>query len=55
MAYNASPTAPYGDVTTNFLIPDMVQDLLVKKQTPEQAYGTFVTKAKAVYDKYPTL
>lgn len=55
MAYNASPTAPYGDVTTNFLIGDMMQDLLVKKQTPEQAYSTFLTRAKAVYDKYPSL
>jgi multiple sugar transport system substrate-binding protein len=55
MAYNASPTAPYGDVTTNYLIGDMLQDLLVKKQAPEQAYSTFLTRAKAVYDKYPTL
>jgi multiple sugar transport system substrate-binding protein len=55
MAHAASPTAPYGDVTTNFLIGDMMQDLLVKKQSPEQVLGTFVTRAKAVYDKYPSL
>ena len=55
MAYNASPTAPYGDITTTFVIGDMMQDLLVKKQQPEQALQTFITKAKAIYDKYPNL
>ncbi len=55
MSHAASPTAPYGDLTTNFLVGDMMQDLLVKKQTPEQALSTFVSRAKPIYDKYPTL
>ncbi|HEV8634274.1 MAG TPA: extracellular solute-binding protein [Chloroflexota bacterium] len=55
MAHAASPTAPYGDVTTNFLIGDMMQELLVKKQSPEQALSAFLGRAKAIYDKYPTL
>ena len=37
------------------LIGTMVQDMLVKKQSPEQALQTFVTQAKAIYDKYPNL
>jgi multiple sugar transport system substrate-binding protein len=55
MAYNASPTAPYADITSNNLIGTMIQDVLVKKQAPEQALQTFVTQAKAIYDKYPNL
>ena len=55
MSHAASPTAPYGDVTTNFLIGDMMQDLLVKKQTPEQVLSAFVSRAKPIYDKYPNL
>jgi ABC-type glycerol-3-phosphate transport system substrate-binding protein len=37
------------------VIGDMIQDLLVKKQAPEQALATFVQRAKAIYDKYPNL
>ena len=55
MAYNASPTAPYADITSNNMIGTMIQDVLVKKQSPEQALQTFVTQAKAIYDKYPNL
>jgi ABC-type glycerol-3-phosphate transport system substrate-binding protein len=55
MAHAASPTAPYGDITTTFVIGDMMQDLLVKKQSPEQVLSTFVQRAKAIYDKYPSL
>jgi multiple sugar transport system substrate-binding protein len=55
MAYAASPTAPYSDITTTFVIGDMLQDLLVKKEAPEKVLGDFVARAKTIYAKYPTL
>jgi multiple sugar transport system substrate-binding protein len=55
MAHAASPTAPYADITSNNLIGTMIQDVLVKKQSPEQALQAFIAKAKAIYDKYPNL
>ncbi|HEY3108079.1 MAG TPA: ABC transporter substrate-binding protein, partial [Chloroflexota bacterium] len=55
MSHAGSPTAPVADIQTTYVIGDMCQDLLVKKQSPEQALGSFVTRAKAIFDKYPTL
>jgi multiple sugar transport system substrate-binding protein len=52
MAHAASPTAPYAEITTTFLIGEMMQDLLVRKQKPEEALATFVKRAQAIYDKY---
>jgi len=52
MAYSSSPSPAYSDITTKFLIGDMMQDLLVKKQTPQQALQTFVEAAKAIYERY---
>jgi ABC-type glycerol-3-phosphate transport system substrate-binding protein len=55
MSHAGSPTAPVADIQTTYVIGDMCQDLLVKKQSPEQALQTFITQAKAIYDKYPNL
>ncbi|HEY3081582.1 MAG TPA: ABC transporter substrate-binding protein [Chloroflexota bacterium] len=55
MAHAGSPTAPVADIQTTYVIGEMCQDMLVKKQSPEQAFQTFHARAKAIYDKYPNL
>jgi multiple sugar transport system substrate-binding protein len=52
MAYSAPPAKGYSDFTTRYLIGSMMQDLIVRKQTPQAAYNTFYEAAKAVYANY---
>lgn len=52
MAYSAAPAKGYADFATRLLIGTMMQDLIVRKQTPQAAYQTFYQAAKAVYANY---
>ncbi len=52
MGFSAPPAKGYSDFTTRFLIGNMMQDMVVRKQTPQQAYQTFYEAAKGVYSSY---
>ena len=51
MAYGSTPLGAISELTTKFVIADMLQDVLVKKQKPADALATFVRSAKEIYDK----
>jgi multiple sugar transport system substrate-binding protein len=52
MAYAASPQAGYSTFTTRFLIGEMMQNVIVKKMSPKDAYNQFYQAAKNVYEQY---
>jgi multiple sugar transport system substrate-binding protein len=52
MAYAAAPQAGYATFTTQFLIGDMMQNLIVKKLSSKDAYNQFYQAAKGVYAQY---
>lgn len=52
MAYAASPQAGYSTFTTRFLIGEMMQNVMVKKTAPKDAYNQFYQAAKAIYEQY---
>lgn len=52
MAYSASPAKGYSDFTTRFLIGTMMQELIVKNSSPQEAYQNFYQQAQAVYQNY---
>lgn len=49
MAYASSPQAGYSTLTTRYLLGDMLQNLLVKKMAPKDAYQQFYAAAKNAY------
>jgi multiple sugar transport system substrate-binding protein len=51
MAYSSPPLGAISELTTKFLIGDMVQDVLVKKLKPADALATFVKSAEEIYAK----
>jgi multiple sugar transport system substrate-binding protein len=52
MAYAASPQAGYSTFTTRYLIGEMMQNVVVKKMAPKDAYNQFYQAAKNVYSQY---
>ena len=52
MAYAASPQAGYSTFTTRFLIGEMMQNVIVKKTSPKDAYNQFYQAAKNAYEQY---
>jgi len=52
VAWAAQPWPAYSDITTNFLIGGLVQDVVVRKDAPDKALANFVSKANALYAKY---
>jgi hypothetical protein len=51
MAYSSAPLGAISELTTKYVIADMVQDVLVKKQKPADALATFVRSAEEIYNK----
>ncbi len=51
MAYAAAPLGGFGELATKFVVGDMLQNLLVKKQKPADALATFVKAAEEIYSK----
>lgn len=52
MAYAASPQSGYSTFTTRLLIGEMMQNLIVKKMSPQDAYKQFYDAAQAIYAQY---
>ena len=51
MAYASAPLGGFAEITTKFVIGDMMQDLLVKKTKPADALAGFVKGAEEIYNK----
>jgi multiple sugar transport system substrate-binding protein len=51
MGYAAAPLGAFGELTTKFVIGDMMQDLVVKKLKPADALANFVKAAQEIYSK----
>ena len=51
MAFSSPPLGAISEVTTKYILGDLLQDVLVKKQKPAEALNTFVRSAKEIYDK----
>ncbi len=51
MSFSSAPLGAISELTTKFLLGDLVQDVLVKKVKPADALATFVKGAEEVYAK----
>jgi len=51
MAYSAAPLGAIAEITSKFVIADVVQDVLVKKVKPADAVANFVKTAGEIYAK----
>jgi len=51
MAYAAAPLGAFGELATKFVIGDMMQDLVVRRLSPEETLGNFVRAAQEIYSK----
>lgn len=51
MSYSSAPLGAISELTTKYIIGDLLQDVLVKKQKPADALNVFVRSAKEIYDK----
>jgi multiple sugar transport system substrate-binding protein len=51
MAYSAAPLGAIAELTSKFVIADLVQDVMVKKVKPADALNTFVKTAAEIYAK----
>ena len=51
MSFASAPLGGIAELTTKFLIGDMMQDLLVKRQKPNEALASFVKGAEEIYNK----
>ena len=51
MSFSGAPLGAISEMTTKFVIADMVQDVLVKKVKPADAVATFVKTAGEIYAK----
>jgi multiple sugar transport system substrate-binding protein len=51
MSFSGAPLGAISELTTKFVIADMVQDVLVKKVKPADAVATFVKTAGEIYAK----
>jgi len=51
MSFSSAPLGAISELTTKYVIGDLMQDVLVRKQKPADALNTFVRSAKEIYDK----
>jgi hypothetical protein len=51
MSYSSAPLGAISELTTKFVIAEMVQDVVVKKVKPADALATFVKTAEEIYAK----
>jgi multiple sugar transport system substrate-binding protein len=51
MSYSGNPLGAIAELTTKFVLADMIQDVLVKKVKPADALDTFVKTAAEIYAK----
>jgi hypothetical protein len=51
MAFSSPPLAAYAEITTKYVIPDMVQDVVLRKMKPADALANFVKAAQEIYNK----
>jgi multiple sugar transport system substrate-binding protein len=51
MSYSSNPLGAIAELTTKFVIADLVQDVLVKNVKPADALNTFVKTAAEIYAK----
>jgi len=51
MSYSSAPLGAISELTTNYLIGDLMQDVLVKRVRPAEALATFVKSAQEIYAK----
>jgi multiple sugar transport system substrate-binding protein len=51
MAFSSPPLAAYAEITTKYVIGDMIQDVLLRKQKPADALSNFVKAATEIYNK----
>jgi ABC-type glycerol-3-phosphate transport system substrate-binding protein len=51
MSYASAPLGAVAELTTRFIVGDMLQDVLVKRQSPAEALATFVRSAEEIYAK----
>jgi len=51
MAFSSPPLAAYAEITTKFVIPDMIQDVVLRKMKPADALANFVKSAQEIYNK----
>jgi len=51
MSHGAQPQGATAELTTKFLIGEIMQDLLVKKLKPADALANFAKGAQEIYDK----
>lgn len=51
MAFASAPLGAISELTTKYVIGDMMQDVMVKKVKPADALATFVKTAQEIYNK----
>jgi ABC-type glycerol-3-phosphate transport system substrate-binding protein len=51
MSFSSAPLGAISELTTKYVIADMVQDVVVKKVKPADAVATFVKSAAEIYGK----
>jgi multiple sugar transport system substrate-binding protein len=51
MSYASAPLGAISELTTKYVIGDMLQDVLVKRQKPADALATFVRSAEEIYNR----
>jgi multiple sugar transport system substrate-binding protein len=51
MAFSSPPLAAYAEITTKFVIGDMIQDVALRKMKSSDALANFVKAAQEIYNK----
>jgi multiple sugar transport system substrate-binding protein len=51
MSFSSPPLSAYAEITTKYIIGDMIQDVVVRKMKPSDAYNNFLKAAQEVYSK----
>lgn len=51
MAHAAAPLGAFGEIATKFVVGEMMQDLVVRQLSPEEALSNFVRAAEEIYSK----
>ena len=51
MAFSSPPLAAYAEITTKYVIGDMIQDVVLRKMKSADALANFVKTAQEIYNK----
>jgi multiple sugar transport system substrate-binding protein len=51
MAFSSPPLAAYAEITTKYVIGDMIQDVVLRHMKPADAYNNFLKAAQEIYSK----